>query len=142
MRGTLLNVIVEDAVAAVSNDTFDAHDDAHMSWVPMILDDQGWDEAMRVLEEALEDLERIKEDSKERLIARGAKGHSCTVSILGYASANEDRTAGPSAEEADEAGAPGENASSEKGVKKPLKQKAAKKAAAEEDPANRKRGEQ
>jgi hypothetical protein len=102
MRGTLLNLIVEDAVGAVSSDTFDTLDDAHMSWVPMILDDQGWEEAMKVLEEALEDVERIKGDSKERLLASGAKGHSCTISILGYASANEDRTVGPPPETEDD----------------------------------------
>lgn len=102
MRGTLLNMVVDDAVSAISSDAFDSLDGAHMSWVPMILDDQGWEEAMEVLEEALEKVERIKGDSKERLLANGAKGHSCTVSMLGYASANEDRTVGPSLETEDE----------------------------------------
>jgi len=96
MRGTLLNMIVEDAVAAVASGAFDSLENAHLSWSPMILDEQGWIDAMKVLEKALKQLEKVKQNSKERLIATGAKGHSCTMSILGYASANEDRTVGPS----------------------------------------------
>jgi hypothetical protein len=102
MRGTLLDMIVDDAVAAVSRDTYDLLENAHMSWNPMILDAEGWAEVVTVLLGALEEVERIKGDSKERLVAQDAKGISCTVSILGYASANEDRKVGPVADAGEE----------------------------------------
>lgn len=51
---------------------------------------------------ALERVIEIKEESAERLLAQDAKGKSCTVSILGYGSANEDRKAGPLMEDVDE----------------------------------------
>jgi predicted ArsR family transcriptional regulator len=98
MRGTLLDMIVDDAVAAVSRDAYDSLENAHMSWTPVILDEEGWEDLTTVLRRTLEEVERIKGDSTERLLAQDAKGTSCTVSILGYPSANEDRKVGPSAD--------------------------------------------
>lgn len=96
MRGSLLDILVDDAVASVRDGTFDSLKGAHMSWTPMILDEQGWKELVAILFRALEELIEVKENSAERLIADDAKGTSCTVSILGYPSANEDRKVGPS----------------------------------------------
>jgi hypothetical protein len=96
MRGSLLSLLVDDAVAAVKNGTFDSLPDAHMSWMPMILDEQGWEELTAILLRTMKEALKIKDDSAERLIARDAKGTSCTVSMLGYPSANEDRKVGPS----------------------------------------------
>jgi hypothetical protein len=99
MRKSLLNLLVDDAVAAVHENTFDAVEDAHMSWTPMILDQRGWRDVAGILLRAMEDAIRASKESAERLLADDAKGISCTVSIMGYASANEDRKAGPSVEE-------------------------------------------
>ncbi len=107
MRGDLLDMVVRDAVAAVESDAFDSVRDAHMSWSPMILDEQGWEEAVAVLSRALEEVEGIKYGSAERLTENDAKGTSFTVSILAYGSANEDRKVGPSIE-VDEDGGPAE----------------------------------
>jgi predicted ArsR family transcriptional regulator len=99
MRSGLLDMIVSDAVAAIAADAYDSIEDAHMSWGPMILDETGWEETVLVLARALEEVEKIKEDSKQRLGSSGAKGTSCTVSILAYGSANEARTVGPLVDE-------------------------------------------
>lgn len=95
MRGTLLDMIVDDVVAAISRDIYDSLENAHMSWTPMILDDQGWEDLTAVLLRAMEEAIKVKEESAERLIDKDAKGTSCTVSILGYPSANENRKVGP-----------------------------------------------
>ncbi len=121
MRGTLLDMVVDDAVAAVSRDTYDTLENAHMSWTTMILDEKGWEDLTAVLKRTLEEVEEIKGDSTERLLAQDGKGTSCTVSILGYPSANEDRKVGPSTD-ASEDSAPAKR-SSAKG-KKPSKRKA------------------
>lgn len=101
MRGSLLDILVKDAVAAVEQGTFDALPDAHMSWTPAILDQQGWEDTTAILYRTMNEVIKVKEESAERLIARDAKGVSCTVSILGYASANEDRKVGPSRDKGD-----------------------------------------
>lgn len=95
MRGSLLSLLVDDAVAAVEQDTFDSLENAHMSWIPMILDAQGWDDLTAILLRAMEEAIEIKEDSAARLTAHDEEGTSCTVSILGYPSANEKRKVGP-----------------------------------------------
>lgn len=95
MRGSLLDILVKDAVAAVDRGTFDAHPDAHMSWTPAILDEQGWEDTVAILFRAMNEVIEVRDQSAERLAERDAEGVSCTVSILGYTSANEDRKVGP-----------------------------------------------
>jgi hypothetical protein len=95
MRGELLEIIVDDAVAAVSAGTFDLLENAHMSWFPFIVDRQGWDDTTATLERTLKELEEIKGDSAERLIGADQEGISCTVSMVGYPSLNENRKVGP-----------------------------------------------
>lgn len=95
MRGSLLGLLVDDAVAAVQDGTFDSLPNAHMSWMPMILDEQGWEELTAILLRTMEEALAVKEGSAERLIGRDEAGTSCTVSMLGYPSANEKRKVGP-----------------------------------------------
>ncbi len=95
LRASLFQTIIDDAVVAIADGTYDAREDAHMSWSPLMLDMQGWDEAMAVLHDAMEGVLRIHEESSERLLASDQKGLPCTVSILGYVSALEERKIGP-----------------------------------------------
>lgn len=130
MRGSLLGILVDDAVAAVKDGTFDSLEDAHMSWTPMILDEQGWQEITAILFRAMQEAIKVKEDSAERLIREDVEGTSCTVSILGYPSANEDRKVGPSIDgDKDSASAKRSSAMTKKPRKKavPKKAKAARK---------------
>jgi hypothetical protein len=101
MRGSLLALLVDDAVAAVEEGTFDSLENAHMSWTPMILDVQGWEDLTALLLRAMEEAIKVKEDSAARLIANDEEGTSCAVSILGYPSANEKRKVGPPASAAE-----------------------------------------
>ncbi len=111
MRGPLLKTLMDDAVAAVKNDTYDSLPDAHMSWTPVILDSTGWEEMTALLLSTLNDVKRIKAESAERLVCKDTKGVSCTISILGYGADNEDRKVGPSREkdELSDEGAPKKN---------------------------------
>ncbi len=130
MRGTLLSMIVDDAVAAVAKDVYDSLANAHMSWIPMILDEQGWEDLTAVLLKGMEEAVRVKDESTERLIDSDAEGISCTVSILGYPSANEDRKVGPSIDgDEDSVSAKRPSAMTKKSRKKaaPKKAKAARK---------------
>ncbi|HEY8814828.1 MAG TPA: hypothetical protein VIP57_06960 [Candidatus Dormibacteraeota bacterium] len=97
MRGSLLDLLVDDVVAAVKDGTFDSLPNAHMSWIPMILDEQGWRELTAILLRTMKEARKVKEDSAERLIGKDEEGTSCSVSMLGYPSANEKRRVGPPA---------------------------------------------
>jgi hypothetical protein len=95
LRGSLLDILVEDAVAAVSEGTFDSLENAHLSWTPLIVDGQGWEEIIAILLRAMEEVIKVKDASAERLIAGDEEGTSCTVSMLGYPSFNKARKVGP-----------------------------------------------
>jgi DNA-binding transcriptional ArsR family regulator len=95
MRATLLRNIVEDGIDAVVEGTYDSCDGSHMSWTPMVLDEQGRREITDILERALLDAIAIQESTKQRLVASGAMGTSYTVSILGYPSVGGRKKVGP-----------------------------------------------
>lgn len=95
LRGSLLETLTDDAVAAIFEGTYDSLEEAHMIWMPMLVDEQGWEDGAGILRRAFEELVKVKEDSAVRLIAKDAKGISCTFSMLGYPSASEDRKIGP-----------------------------------------------
>jgi hypothetical protein len=101
MRASLFQNIWVDAVAALSEETFDSLDDAHMSWTPMIVDQQGWEKLTALLLHALEGVLELQKECVERLIAGDEEGISCTVSILGYPAAVDKRKVGPPIEASD-----------------------------------------
>lgn len=94
LRASLFQNLWIDAVTAITEETFDSLEDAHMSWSPMIVDEQGWKELTAILLGAMEEALEVHQNCAERLIATDAEGISCTVSILGYPSAAEKRKVG------------------------------------------------
>ncbi len=101
LRASLLQTLMDDAIAAISEETYDSLEGAHMSWAPMIVDKQGWQELVEILRHALEKALDVQTDSAKRLTAEDAAGISCTVSILGYPSAHDERRVGPPADAQD-----------------------------------------
>lgn len=95
LRATLLQTITDDAIEAIAAGQYDARSDAHMSWMPMIVDGQGCGEVAQILKRALYEVLEVQETSVERLIAQDVEGISYTVSMLGYTSADERRKVGP-----------------------------------------------
>lgn len=77
-----LRGVIGEAVRAVTHDTFDARDDRHLSWTPMELDEQGWQELRQQMGICFEELERIKAEAKERLGAE--KGKRFVAALMGY----------------------------------------------------------
>jgi len=94
LRASLFQNLLVDAATAIYEETYDSHENAHMSWSPLIVDEKGWQELMAVLYRALEEVLAIHETSGERLITADEEGISCTVSILGYPSAVKKRKVG------------------------------------------------
>lgn len=95
LRASLLKSIMDDATIAIADDTFDSLDEAHMSWTPLIVDEEGWERLVEILRMALDEVLAVSEESAARLAAKDIEGMSCTVSMLGYRAAIEDRKVGP-----------------------------------------------
>lgn len=79
-----LKNLLDDASAALLAGTFDKRDDRHLSWTPMIVDEQGWDELRAGLAEMLDKVQEIQSASAARLAKADAAGIPVSVSLLGY----------------------------------------------------------
>lgn len=75
--------------------TYDEFHGSHMSWTPMILDEQGRKEIAEILERALLEAIAVQESTKERLASCDEAGVSYTVSIMGYPSLGGEKKVGP-----------------------------------------------
>lgn len=95
MRATLLRNVIDDSIDAVVEGTYDELEGSHLSWTPMILDEQGRVEITRILERALLEVIAVQEGTKQRLVASDSTGISYTVSILGYPSVGGEKKVGP-----------------------------------------------
>jgi hypothetical protein len=83
---TVSNVqyLFDDVVAALEEETFNARDNPHVSWMPGFLDTQGWDEATALMNQTLEHLIAIREAAASRLADAGERGIPATMGILAF----------------------------------------------------------
>ncbi len=86
LRITLLQNLIDDAIAALENETYDSLDGSHMSWSPMLIDEQARLEINELLDQTLRKALAIQERATKRLGTSGEKGVSYSVSLLGYPS--------------------------------------------------------
>jgi hypothetical protein len=81
-----LQGLIARADRAISTETFDARSDRHLTWVPMQLDERGWNEVIATLAATFGELTQIRHDAKDRLAASGEKVVPATVAVLGFES--------------------------------------------------------
>jgi DNA-binding transcriptional ArsR family regulator len=86
LRITLLQNLIDDAIAALEDETYDSFDGSHMSWSPMLIDEQARIEINELLDQTLKRALAIQERAAKRLGTNGEKGISYSVSLLGYPS--------------------------------------------------------
>jgi DNA-binding transcriptional ArsR family regulator len=92
LTATLMQDLIDDAAGALSAGTFDAREDRHLAWTPMILDEEGWGEARDALAGLLEAVFEIQAASAERLAKSGKPGIQVSVASMGYETPSaEDR---------------------------------------------------
>jgi DNA-binding transcriptional ArsR family regulator len=84
MSAELLQAIVDDAVAAMEEGTFDDREDRHLSWTPLMLDEPAWKSLQKLLDDTLEQALKLNGEAAKRLAKSGEKGISASVSMLGY----------------------------------------------------------
>jgi DNA-binding transcriptional ArsR family regulator len=84
LSGSLLRTVVEDASAALTTGVLDKRPDRHLSWTPMILDLEGWQELTKGLAAMLQSAFEIQAASGERLAKTDEPGIPVSVTMLGY----------------------------------------------------------
>lgn len=96
LRASLLETIIDEAAGAISDDVYDSLEEAHMSWIPMILDGEGWTELTAILKQSMEDIVDLQERAKQRLSDQDEAGIPCSVSMLGHPTSLDARKVAPS----------------------------------------------
>src|ERR1700761_3407708 len=61
--------------------TFETREDRHLSWIALMLDEQGWKEMVTALTAAFGEVEQIRNDAEKRLAATGEEPISATAAI-------------------------------------------------------------
>jgi DNA-binding transcriptional ArsR family regulator len=84
LSASLLKTIINDAASSVLEGTFDKRLDRHLSWTPMILDEDGWEELKAALEQTLENVLEIQASSAGRLTKADAAGIPISVAMLSF----------------------------------------------------------
>lgn len=95
ISATLLQTVMDDAVLALRGGTFDARDDSHLSWTPLIVDEQGWENLAAALSETLDRVFEIQAESAGRLAEAGQKGFAATVTMMGYEASEKKKIRPP-----------------------------------------------
>ena len=89
-RQELSRISVQALIArtdrAISAETFDARPDRHLTWMPMQLDERGWEEVIDTLAQTFGELTQIRHDASDRLAASGEEVMPATVAMLGFES--------------------------------------------------------
>ena len=81
-----LQGLIARADRAIGAKTFDSRPDRHLTWMPMQLDERGWEEVIATLASAFGELTQIRHDARDRLAASGERVVPATVGMLGFES--------------------------------------------------------
>jgi len=84
ISGATLQSFMDRAVAALEAGTIDGRDDTTLSWMPVLLDEQGWSEVTATMGETVDKVLAVQAESRERLGKR--KGRGAISAIVGVAS--------------------------------------------------------
>ncbi len=84
VSSSVLKLILEDVIGAINGGTFNARDDVHMSWTPGVVDEQGWNEAVDLVNDALEQVLAIHAASAKRLAKSGEEGIPVTAVLMNF----------------------------------------------------------
>lgn len=92
VTGAVLQTFVERAVDALEAGTFDARDDSHLSWTPVILDEEAWQGMASILERTLEQVLDLQAEAAGRLAESGEDGITAIVAVAGFESPAREPT--------------------------------------------------
>lgn len=84
VSASAIEMVMDDVAGAMEGGTFDAREDRHISWTPGVVDEQGWDESVDLVNETLERLIKIHADSAKRLAKSGEAGIPATAVLMNF----------------------------------------------------------
>jgi DNA-binding transcriptional ArsR family regulator len=84
MSAAFVKMIIDDVITALNGGTFDSRDDRHVSWTPGVVDEQGWEESVDLVNETLKQLIAIHAGSAKRLAKSGEEGIPATAVLMNY----------------------------------------------------------
>lgn len=84
MSADLFQAVIDDAVAAMEGETFDDREDRHLSWTPLMLDEQAWSALQKLLDQTLKQVLKLNSDAGKRLARSKEEPISASVAMLGY----------------------------------------------------------
>ena len=79
-----IRMIIDNVFGALKVGTFDSREDRHISWTPGVVDEQGWDELVDLINDTLAKIIKIHAASAKRLAKSGEKGIPVNVVLLNY----------------------------------------------------------
>lgn len=79
-----IKMIVDDVFDALTGGTFDARDDRHLSWTPGVVDQQGWEESVDLVNDTLAQIIKIHAASAKRLAKSGEEGIPASAVFMNY----------------------------------------------------------
>ena len=88
----VLRELYDDVDEAMTAGTFDAQDDFHVSWTPLVLDKKAWKALSALLSETLNGVFDLQAEATERLAAAGKgnkDGIAATVALVSFESARD-----------------------------------------------------
>src|SRR5882672_1401727 len=74
LSGVMMTEIWNVIGSAMTAGTFDARDDRHVSWTPMVVDDEGWQELQGILARTLDEVIEVQAQSASRIARSGGSG--------------------------------------------------------------------
>jgi len=84
VSASMFKMVVADVVSAINGGSFNSRDDVHLSWTPGVVDEQGWQESVELVNETLERAIAIHAGSAKRLAKSGEEGIPASVVLMNY----------------------------------------------------------
>jgi len=84
VSGATLQSFMDRAVAALEAGTIDGRENTTLAWMPVRLDQQGWDKVAATMEETVDKVLTVQGESRERLARNNGRG--AISAIVGVAS--------------------------------------------------------
>lgn len=86
----VLRGFIVRCLEAIRGGTLDARPDSHLSWSPLELDEQGWNELVSELDGFFKRSQEIKAEAQDRLRRSGEPTIPVTLGLAGFESPAED----------------------------------------------------
>lgn len=84
VSASVVQIINQEVFGALTSGTFDSRDDRHLSWTPGVVDQQGWDESVELVNDTLAQLIKIHSGSAKRLARSGEEGIPAMAVLMNF----------------------------------------------------------